>query len=218
MATYPKPIGIILQEAKLITSGQLEVALYEQKQFQMLLGEILSHHGWISQETADFFVDRWPTIVNNSLHQPIGYYLKLAHLLNEDQIEGILRDQLRLGVRFGTIAVLKGWLKEETIDFFVKSIADRQEISPPLLASALPVPQLKILRRQLSPFMEAQAKETYPQRPISKSETDFANVDKKGHQPAQTRQNSPRQAAETLILFDDGVGDRQSVQAQETSD
>lgn len=164
MVIHSKPIGIILQEAKLITPGQLEVALYEQKQFEMLLGEILSHHGWISQETADFFVDRWPAIARDPLRQPIGYYLKLAHLLDQEQIERILAAQQQLGGRFGSIAVLNGWLKEETIDFFVRTITDRQGISSPSLGTALPTPQLNIpvniCRRQPSPFLEAQTKET----------------------------------------------------------
>ncbi|WLT38959.1 hypothetical protein NON20_04345 [Synechocystis sp. B12] len=169
MVSSQKPIGIILQEAKLITPGQLEVALYEQKQFQMLLGEILSHHGWISQETADFFVDLWPAMVGQPVQGPIGYYLKMAHLLDEDQIERILREQRRLGVRFGSVAVLKGWLKEETINFFVKNIVREAQEDTPSAALVLPVPQLPIppvfplkTPRWRSPeLVEAQAKETY---------------------------------------------------------
>ncbi|HEY9768904.1 MAG TPA: hypothetical protein V6C71_10480 [Coleofasciculaceae cyanobacterium] len=52
-----KPIGEILQEADLITSPQLEVALRDQNYYQdMRLGEILALRGWIKQDTADFFV------------------------------------------------------------------------------------------------------------------------------------------------------------------
>ncbi|MBE9175083.1 hypothetical protein IQ225_06775 [Synechocystis salina LEGE 06155] len=208
MASNQKPIGIILQEAKLITPGQLEVALYEQKQFQMLLGEILSHHGWISQETADFFVDLWPAMVGQPVQGPIGYYLKMAHLLNEEQIERILREQQRLGVRFGSVAVLKGWLKEETINFFVKNIAGTTEEDTPPTALVLPVPQLqippasqlKIPRRRSPELMEAQAKETYHQEllPAGKGENMPAIIPV----PSKKHTDSPRQAAETLILFD----------------
>lgn len=214
MATYRKPIGIILQEAKLITPGQLEVALYEQKQFQMLLGEIFSLHGWISQETADFFVDRWPVLINRPLHQPIGYYLKSAHLLNEEQIEWILKDQQRLGGRFGYFAVLKGWLREETIDFFVRSIADRQEVAPASLNTGFPIPPLKILRSQLSPFIEAQARETYHQKRLGESDVDTGNTNK-NYQPERIFHDSPCQMAETLILSDRGLGDRHAALDQE---
>ncbi|QHV01007.1 hypothetical protein [Synechocystis sp. CACIAM 05] len=207
MVSSQKPIGIILQEAKLITPGQLEVALYEQKQFQMLLGEILSHHGWISQETADFFVDLWPAMVGQPVQGPIGYYLKMAHLLDEDQIERILREQRRLGVRFGSVAVLKGWLKEETINFFVKNIVREAQEDTPSAALVLPVPQLPIppasplkTPRWRSPeLVEAQAKETYELLSNEKGENLPPII------PASLRKDtdSPRQAAETLILFDD---------------
>ncbi|AIE72999.1 MULTISPECIES: hypothetical protein [unclassified Synechocystis] len=208
MATNQKPIGIILQEAKLITPGQLEVALYEQKQFEMLLGEILSHHGWISQETADFFVDLWPTMVGQPLQGPIGYYLKMAHLLDEDQIERILQEQQRLGIRFGSVAVLKGWLKEETINFFVKNIASTAKDPPPPTALVLPVPQLNVLPRRSPRSIEAQDKETYYEsyhgEPLPGTEIEEVNI----ITPAIPRQrcDSPRQAAETLILFDEQTG------------
>ena len=55
-----KPIGEILQEAGLITSPQLQVALRDQTYYQdMRLGEILALRGWVGQETADFFAQEW---------------------------------------------------------------------------------------------------------------------------------------------------------------
>ncbi len=116
----------MLQEAELITSGQLEVALHEQQYFEMLLGEILAQHGWIRQETADFFVESWPMLNQKSVQHPIGHYLQLAHLLDETQVQTILQEQKKIGVRFGSVAVLNGWLKQETLDYFLRSLAPNE--------------------------------------------------------------------------------------------
>ncbi|BFM39904.1 hypothetical protein [Synechocystis sp. LKSZ1] len=118
----PKPIGLILQEAALVTPAQLEVALHEQQYFELPLGEILAHHGWINKETADFFVEQWPRIVDYSYQHPLGHYLRLASLLDEQQIRQILQEQKKLGIRFGATAVLKGWLKQQTIDYFLENL------------------------------------------------------------------------------------------------
>ncbi len=51
---FNKPLGQILVEAGLISMSQIELALKEQKQTNLKIGEILTLHGWIKQETADF--------------------------------------------------------------------------------------------------------------------------------------------------------------------
>ena len=50
-----KPLGEILVEAGLVSLAQIEIALQEQSQSNLKIGEILALHGWIKQETADFF-------------------------------------------------------------------------------------------------------------------------------------------------------------------
>ena len=89
-AFTPKPLGFILQEAGLITPAQVEVALQDQQYYQLPFGEILSLHGWIRQETADFFAEAWPTLFLSSYLQPLGYYLRSAALLSDEQIQLIL--------------------------------------------------------------------------------------------------------------------------------
>jgi hypothetical protein len=119
----PKPIGLILQEADLITPAQIEVALQDQQYFQLPFGEILALHGWIRQETADFFVEEWPRLtLGGPLDCPLGHYLQRAALLEERQIQEILREQKRLGVRFGSVAVIKGWLRPKTLDYFLENL------------------------------------------------------------------------------------------------
>ena len=118
-----KPLGEVLQQADLVSAAQIEVALRDQTQYQdMRIGEILAVRGWIRQETADFFAQQWLTLLEQKRKQPLGYYLKEAALLNEHQISTILAEQKQghIWMRFGELAVSKGWLKQHTIDFFLE--------------------------------------------------------------------------------------------------
>lgn len=119
-----KPLGVILQDAALISAIQIEVALKEQLMFeQMRLGEILASHGWIKQETVDFFAQEWDEMLTSQQLQPIGHYLKAANLLDEAQIQAVLQEQKLRGTKFGATVVCKGWLKRKTIDYFLESLA-----------------------------------------------------------------------------------------------
>ncbi|BAY13975.1 tetratricopeptide repeat protein [Calothrix sp. NIES-2098] len=132
-----KPLGKILQQADLISSEQIEIALKEQSQFNgSRLGEILASHGWLKQETADFFSQQWPAVLEQKPKQSLGKYLQDAGLLNEQQIATILAEQPDKKLRFGELAVLKGWLKPTTIKFFLENLAleeqmQHDEISTP---------------------------------------------------------------------------------------
>ncbi|MBE9222861.1 hypothetical protein IQ215_09150 [Cyanobacterium stanieri LEGE 03274] len=115
-------IGQMLLEAGLITKSQLDVALEDQQQFfKLKIGEILALRGWLKSQTADFLVE----IENKKAAKiykkeyPIGYYLKKAGLLSTQQIENILQEQKQLGIKFCETAILKGYLKEETAEFFL---------------------------------------------------------------------------------------------------
>jgi hypothetical protein len=121
-----KKIGLLLQESSLVSPAQIEVALYDQMTYNHLrLGEILSLRGWIKQETVDFFADRWPSELHLLYRKRIGYYLKSAALLDDRQILSILGEQPKLGLRFGAIAVLHGWLRQETLNFFLENLSPR---------------------------------------------------------------------------------------------
>ena len=127
-------LGEILQEAELVSAAQVEVALYNQEQrVGLLLGEILALHGWIQQDTADFFAEQWPRLINQMDRKRLGEYLRAAALLDEAQIEVILKEQWQTGIKFGTSAVLKGWLKPETIDFFLAYLFPEQRFQGPLM-------------------------------------------------------------------------------------
>jgi hypothetical protein len=129
MPHYPnlQLLGEILQEAALISAAQLEVALRDQQSYQLPLGEILHLRGWLNQETADFFVEQWSCLLNNSSRHPLGYYFQRASLLEAEQINAILQEQKQMGIRFGTVAVVKGWLKKGTVDYFVKNLVFQRQ-------------------------------------------------------------------------------------------
>lgn len=122
-----KPIGEILQEAGLITSPQLEVALRDQIYYQdMRLGEIMALRGWIKQDTADFFVQEWYSLMNKRIEHPIGFYLQQAGLLTEQDIKVILLEQKQHSLRFGDLAVKQGLIKPNTVNFFLQNLFPSQ--------------------------------------------------------------------------------------------
>ncbi len=115
------PLGAILQEAGLVSNAQIQVALLDQIEHDyLLLGEILALHGWVKQETADFFALRWHELLKQKHKQPIGQCLLEAGLLTDEQIKDILQEQQKTLIRFGALTVVKGYLRKNTIDFFVK--------------------------------------------------------------------------------------------------
>ena len=120
-------IGILLREADLISSKQIELALQAKKHYSHLrLGEIIAMQGWLKPETADFFVEEWSNLLQSRCREPLGHYLQQAALLEEEDIEAILEEQIQTGVRFGTVAVLQGLIKSTTLDFFLMNLFPQQ--------------------------------------------------------------------------------------------
>ncbi|WP_035800713.1 hypothetical protein, partial [Crocosphaera chwakensis] len=123
-----KRLGSILQEAKLITPYQLEIALQEQKKHHKhRLGEILAQKGWIKQQTADFFAEEWTKVIQQAQQETpksLGYYLREAGLIDNHQLSDILAEQEegRMWMRIGALAVLKGWLNQTTVDFLLQNL------------------------------------------------------------------------------------------------
>lgn len=131
-----RPLGMLLQNAGLIDSKQLHNALKVQSKYpEMKLGEILVLQEEIETKTINFFVNKWQEIEQEGRQFPIGYYLKNASLLNEQQIQNILAEQKKNKLKFGDIAVHKGWLRQNTVNFFIGglSVKIQQQISLILL-------------------------------------------------------------------------------------
>jgi hypothetical protein len=86
------PTGLLLQNAGLISTQQLQDALELQAQYtEMKLGEILALQQGIKARTIDFFVDKWQEIIDQGQIFPLGYYLQKANLLNQQQNKVILQ-------------------------------------------------------------------------------------------------------------------------------
>ena len=118
------PLGLALQSAGLISQEQLQKALELQSKYtQMKLGEILVLEEGMRAKTIEFFVKKRHEIATQGQQFPIGYYLKDASLLNSRQVEAILQEQKKTKQKFGDIAVQKGWIKRETIDFFLDTLS-----------------------------------------------------------------------------------------------
>lgn len=126
-----QPIGEILQQAYLISPAQIEVALHDQQRYQELnlgelrIGEIFALRGWLKQETTEFFIYKWNTLLKQRHREPLGYYLHEAGLLSEQQISYLLEEQEKLPtkLRLGELAYLEGWLNLKTIDYFIKNLS-----------------------------------------------------------------------------------------------
>ncbi|HHP7232554.1 MAG TPA: pentapeptide repeat-containing protein [Xenococcaceae cyanobacterium] len=126
-----KPIGQILQQASLVSAAQIDVALYDSALHtasrlpDLKLGEILALRGWVKQQTVDFFVEQWPQLVLQPERKKIGFYLQEAGLLDTSQIEWIIQQQAQLSIKkkFGELACEQGWLKQNTIQFFIQQLS-----------------------------------------------------------------------------------------------
>ena len=127
-----QPLGLILQQADLVSSFQIESALQDQiLRPDLRIGEILSQKGLIKTETADFFVQDWSKALIHPDKNALGYYLKQAGIINSAEVEVILAVQRDTGVRFGTVAVFQGFLKSTTLDFFLANLyPDEANVSP----------------------------------------------------------------------------------------
>ena len=120
-------LGEALVDAQLINQDQLTVALKQQHQFpELRLGEIMTQWGWLSEKTVTFFAQRWPFIVEAEKNRPIGYFFQQAGLLNEQDIDRILKEHKRLGLKFGEVGVLQGCIKRATLDFFLKFLLPKK--------------------------------------------------------------------------------------------
>lgn len=118
-----KPLGLVLQNAGLISDQQLAIALKDKSRLSNLkIGEIMAIRGWIKLETANFFAEQWPQLLNQFQDQPLGQYFKAAALLSEYQINEILQQQQETGLKFGSVAVSNGLLGQNTVDFFLHQL------------------------------------------------------------------------------------------------
>lgn len=161
---HKKPLGQLLNEAGLISAQQVEMALRDQlvNNPDTKIGEILASRGWIKQQTADFFVEQWQDLIDSPQKHPLVYYFRQAGLLNEEQIDKILAERNNSAdkVRFHHLAVQKGLIKHETVDFFIRSLLGpgHQKRTSESGSSATPYELLKNYIRGETNFQRSQLK------------------------------------------------------------
>ncbi|MCC0176892.1 pentapeptide repeat-containing protein [Waterburya agarophytonicola K14] len=159
-----KPLGQLLGEAGLISAQQIELALRDQiiNNPETKIGEILASRGWIKQETADFFVEQWYELVEQQQKHPLVYYFRQARLLDENQIYHILEERKKSTekIRFHHLAVQKGLIKKETVDFFVRNLlaSDNKQKLSDTASFASPYELLKNYIRGETDFQRSQLK------------------------------------------------------------
>ena len=121
-----RPLGEILVEAGLVSMHQIEIALREQKEYNWKIGKILAKHNWIKQQTADFFAEKWSGLLRKSATRPLSLYLYAAGLLDRQQLLVLKQQQTQTKSesRLHSLAVEQGYLKQVTVDFFLRHLFD----------------------------------------------------------------------------------------------
>src|SRR2546423_6189982 len=125
-ASFPwRQLGEILAADGLLTPGELEEALREQRRSGRLLGQILVQHGYVSSFalaralTAQHGVElrgeepeaQAPAPAASGLWQPLGKLLVEGDFLSAGDLEGALAEQSRRPERrLGEILVDRGYL------------------------------------------------------------------------------------------------------------
>ena len=118
-----KPIGEILEEAGLINREQLKLVLAEKELYpQFKLGEIISLHGWLKQETVDFFVEQIQTMALNEKIS-IAKYCFYSGLLTQKEMDSLIIEMAQSGTKFSSLVVSKNLIKQKTINFFYKIVS-----------------------------------------------------------------------------------------------
>ncbi len=146
-----RPLGILLLQAGLISERQLKIALAEQEHDQQdCIGEILVSHGWLKQQSVDYFTEEWPQLKNRTSPQRLGQCLEQAALLSRTQVESILEFQQYTQYKFGALAILNGWVKRRTINFFLRYLSHK---NPSLVDSKTALLREKLLENEtVNPF------------------------------------------------------------------
>jgi hypothetical protein len=158
-----KPLGTVLLRGGLVSPAQVEVALVDQRSHPHLrIGDVLELRGWIDRSTVDFFSERWPKLVSQGAQQPIGEYLLQAGLISQNQLNTLLQEQMQTGLRIGALAVLRGWLKQETLDLLLQGIAPEHKTDS----------AFKTMRQRIEEQRQALAEEQAKQAAKARSSTE----------------------------------------------
>ncbi|MDX2270562.1 MAG: FHA domain-containing protein [Cyanobacteriota bacterium] len=118
----------LLVEMGLVSPEQMEQACSLQQRTGMLLGEAVIAQGWVRLETIEFLLqDQNKPDLPMGVKHPIGEYMRAAGLVTETQIVEALRLQKRQKIYFGRALVEQGFIREQTLEFFLSRFGDMQD-------------------------------------------------------------------------------------------
>jgi hypothetical protein len=93
-------------------------------------------------------------------YKPLGAYLVEAGLLSDAQVTVALTDQDLTSMSFGEIVVIRGWVKEQTIEYLMQKVIlpERKSVNKPsvelesgLVRQGLPLKNRKPVGSERSP-------------------------------------------------------------------
>jgi hypothetical protein len=95
-------------------------------------------------------------------HKPIGEYLVEAGLLTHAQVDVILTDQVTASVPFGEIVTMRGWVKEQTIEYIMRKVILPERQADKAKQTVGASPTTGPLGDELQSNMIRQPRRTYP--------------------------------------------------------
>lgn len=118
---YSLPIGELLHETGLISKPQLMQVLEIQKtsSSSYRLGDLIAEQGWLPSETIDFLRSDLPTIVESKQYLRLGELLVGARILQEEQLDRLLKNRSTNRQRLGQVIIKEGWVNPKTVNWFV---------------------------------------------------------------------------------------------------
>lgn len=130
---------------------------------------------------------RVPPTATTAKPKQIGTYLTDAGLLTADQIQVILNDQTATGMRFGDIAVARGWIKEQTIEWIMTKVVE---------------PERRAIQTVLARKAETARKSQPPIQPPAKPTTKSTQPTSPPTQPSAQKSESPSQSTKPFVRRD----------------
>ncbi len=147
----------------------------------------------------------------------LGSYLMEAGLLNASQIEVALADQQVTGLRLGEVLVRRGWIKEETVEYFMKKVIEPDR-SGSMAHSDVYLKSSRNLLKTLIQQKNIKDSQSTPQRHTPSSLNSTSQNQKQFSQnPSSTPASAnPVNERETLILPDFDLFKGELVNEKET--
>ena len=163
--------------------------------------------GWqddLSQKVPTHRLRETPQRRKISQGKRLGSYLVESGLLTPAQIEVALADQQLAGVRLGEVLVRRGWIKEETVEYFMRKVVEPERQASTGQAEAY----LESSRNLLKTLIENNSTQKESNEPevahhLSSSDTiPGEETPNMSTQPQQTPTVNPINDKATLILSD----------------